>query len=619
MRLVTVFITIICVFDFLSSQVVDSLQVTLPDTSKIDTVMAVDSLAVDTLLNVEKEDVSDLVYRRLWQQFQLEDGLKDSVYGLADIFRHNADFQIYDFFSFGYPRFVAGNNLLPHQSGINLNGHVLNDPINGMFNTHMISLDGLAEVNNNAGISIYGYNKGINLKTRALISEEEPYSRVMFRQGDFGYTDLDISFSRRFSDNISANLGGINKIYQSQGNHGFQYRGGLYVKLNDRIFSKTIFNIDRERIINTNLSAFPSYRYHEFRHDYYSSIYYITDPGQHERWKLDAGYTRIRGSNEVRGDSAAAFFSRRRADQYSLSLNRNILLNSIRINASAVGYQSRIWGGSFNDKLIDSGVNGSIEINYPVLDRINMYGSLKAGYLYDNDLNWSPAAGARFDFNPLILSFHGSSLKRFPYRNERSINFNQYQGNRNLDSETLNSVSIALEYRPFNNLNVNTKFAANQVRDEILFDGSSFYNGPDRTFSYANLHAGYSLYMFSLEIGGQLSDAGVNLSPKRSFSGQLRYHDKWINDAIIIDAVGNFHWYDTHNSIYYNPVVQRFYWSDTETDGYYYFSYKITATVKSAQLYVAMDNPMSYDYQYISGYYELYRRVRFGVNWILFD
>ena len=150
-------------------------------------------------------------------------------------------------------------------------------------------------------------------------------------------------------------------------------------------------------------------------------------------------------------------------------------------------------------------------------------------------------------------------------------------------------------------------------------DSTSFYNGPDRNFNYLELNTEYSLYKFSLELTGSLGDVKINLSPKKAFTGQLRYRDAWLKGAVIIDAVGSFHWYDVHNKIYYNPIVERIYWSNSEADGYYYFSFKIAATVKSAQLYMAMDNPMSYDYQYINGYYEFYRRVRFGVNWVLID
>jgi hypothetical protein len=34
---------------------------------------------------------------------------------------------------------------------------------------------------------------------------------------------------------------------------------------------------------------------------------------------------------------------------------------------------------------------------------------------------------------------------------------------------------------------------------------------------------------------------------------------------------------------------------------------------------MAMDNPFSYDYEYIKGYKQYYRRVQFGVNWVLWD
>jgi hypothetical protein len=635
MRSLFILFTVYSLINFLPAQIADSIQV-VAHTDSIAEIMNLlsDSMKTDSIKLTQQKAVN-VTYNQLWQQFKLEGGIKKNtnskIYhhfdnliiinytGLADIFRHQPTFQVYDFMSPGYPRFIAFNNLLPHQSDIYLNGFILNDPMHGMFNTHMISLDGLKEVNDDIDLTMYGHGNGINLRTKAINSLDEPYSRIMFRQGDFGYTDLDIDFSRKLSDNISVNAGGINKIYEGTSRYGFQYRAGVYYKITNNLFSRTTINIDREKVPYRNLINYPDYRYFEFRQDYNNSIYYIINPDSSEFWKLDFGYTRIRRKNEASDDSASAFFNRRRVDQYKIGFNRNIHLGVLKLNAAFSAYQNKFWGSSFSGKLTDGGMNGLVQIKYSMNKWLSIDGKINTGYLYGQDISWSSALDLNFEFNNFWLKLSTSQSRRFPYRNERSIYFQQYRGNSDLDLETLETYSADIEYTPINNLHVNVKIASNKISDEILMDSTSFYNGPNRHFNYIELSTQYALYKFSLELTGNLGDAKINLSPKRSFSGQLRYHDTWLKGAVIIDAVGSFHWYDVHNTLYYNPIVERIYWDQTETDGYHYFSYKIAATVKSAQLYMAMDNPMSYKYQYINGYNEYYRRVRFGVNWVLMD
>lgn len=635
MRPLIICLTVCCLINFLAAQIDDSMQAIVPVDSVIEKdILSADSARIDSI-KLASLKAMHAAYDQIWKQFKLNGGpeknerqkqffhfnelISINYTGLADVFRHQPAFQIYDFFIPGFPRFIADNNLLPHQSNIYLNGFILNDPMHGMFNTHMISLDGLTEINNDIGIKMYGHGNGINLKTKAVSSLDEPYSRIMFRQGDFGYTDLDIDFSRKLTDNLSVNAGGINKIYEGSSNYGFQYRAGLYYRINNNMFSNTTINIDREKISNLKLSAYPRYQYFEFRHDYNNSIYYMTNPDSCEYWKLDAGYTRIRRKNESCGDTASAFFNRRRTDQYKLGLSRYAIIGKLNLDASVLAYQNKFWGSSFSGKLTDSGINSHIQIGYPMMEWLGINGKIGAGYLYGQNISWSPELVLDIAFNELRLKLSGSRSQRFSYRNERSIYFQQYRGNSDLDLETFESYSAEIDYSLFDKIFFNVELAHHTIRNEILMDTISFYSGPDRTFNSIRLNTKYSLYKFALEIAGNLNDAKINLSPKRSLSGQLRYRDAWLQGALIIDATGSFHWYDTHNSLYYNPIVERIYWADTRTDGYYYFSYKLAATVKSAQLYMAMDNPISYDYQYINGYSEFYRRVRFGVNWVLMD
>ena len=636
MRSISILVSIFFLIAILPAQNADSLQVSFQSDSSF----SKDETPVDTLgenigTSEDQKKITKEEYARIWTEFQLNGGFNhtgtlEKYYnfsnlininytGMADVFRNHPSFQVYDFFSMGYPRFIAQNNLLPHQSDVYLNGQILNDPMHGMFNTHMISLDGLQDIDANTGIPMYGYGNGVNLKPKALNSPDEPYSRVMFRQGDFGYTDLDIDFSRKLSDDISFNAGGINKIYEGSNNYGFQYRAGLFYRITRNLYSRTALNIDREKIINSNFSEFPLYRYREYRHDVSHSFYYLTDTQDTCYWRLDAGYTRIRRKHDAQGENDFTFLNRKRTDQYKLGLERDLAIGNFNLDASVSAYQNRFWGSSFSGKLTDSGMNGSVQIYYPILNWLEFYGDLRTGYLNGQNLSWSPSVELKLNFENLWFRLKGSRSQRFPYRNERSLYFNQYRGNSDLDIESLDSYSATAGFNPFSNLFITAKIESNKVGNEIIFSDTSFYNGPDRKFNFAEINTRYSLYKFDLQLTGSFNDAGINISPKRSLSGQLHYHDTWLKGALIIDATCSFHWYDRHNAIHYNPIAERLYWTNDQMDRYEYFSYKLAATVKSAQLYMAMDNPTTESFQYVSGYYEFYRRVRFGVNWVLMD
>lgn len=559
--------------------------------------------------------------RRKRLLFQYDDLLLLNYFGLADIFRHQPDFQIYDLLRPGYPRFVAPINLLPHQSSLYWDGHLLNDPLHGMFNTHLMALDGVQQVLDSgpdAPVSKgTSFPSGWQLQSPS-VDYPEPYTRIMFRQGDFGYSDLDISFAQSFSSNLALYLGGINKIYEGERNRAFQYRAALRYRFKPQIFSSATFNMDRERLILSNRSAFQTYRYHELRQDFNSDHYYVTDPQGKVFWHLQVGYTRVRRKNDSY-TSPDTFLVRNRADQLNVALNRNFHLRNMEAIAAVSTFRRQIWGDAYNGKLTESGFNASLHLRSVQDSGWHWMAGLNSAYLYAQGRHFSPVFRAGYSKSRLFSVFSARREHRFPWRNERDFNYLQYHGNKNLNGEIVSTLSWESRWQIFKRWQLSLDLTHKRIDDEIRFDGQSFYNGGKRSFSYAMVKNEYALYKFILSTAGQITSARVNLSPQKSFSAQLRYHDAWLNGALIIDAIGNLHWFDRHRTLYYHAVVERFYWDHTHTDGYYIFTFKITATIKTAQLFMSMDNPQSTIYQYINGYYELTRRVQFGVNWVLWN
>jgi hypothetical protein len=92
-----------------------------------------------------------------------------------------------------------------------------------------------------------------------------------------------------------------------------------------------------------------------------------------------------------------------------------------------------------------------------------------------------------------------------------------------------------------------------------------------------------------------------------------------LNGAVKVTASGGIRWYGGHNRILYHQGLERFYWDENRVDAHYTLFYKFAATVKDAHLFFEMDNALSEDYAIVRGYYETIRRVRFGVNWKLWN
>jgi len=100
--------------------------------------------------------------------------------------------------------------------------------------------------------------------------------------------------------------------------------------------------------------------------------------------------------------------------------------------------------------------------------------------------------------------------------------------------------------------------------------------------------------------------------------GQAAYHDYWFN-TILIDASINANWYSRHDAVSFNPILHRFVKSSGENPSYMLLDFKIVGTVSDAELFLEIDNLLKAEIKYIDGYYFDLRKVRFGVNWVLWE
>ncbi len=541
--------------------------------------------------------------------------------GFADVFRNQPAFRIFDFMDPGQPRFVAPLHLLPHQSVLLYEGHELNEPVNGLYNTRFLSLDAVESVEAtmlppSALADNRALFSGLQVNDRKL-NPEKPYSRLMFRQGDNGYTDLDIQFARRINDHVSIQLGGINKLYDSNRLHGVIYRASVNAQFSPLLSGRTLFRANREHMNRFDFSQFTAYHYREERDELLQDFTLFTDSSKTTRWHFKATFAgNVRTNSSVSDSFKVSYRSR----QTAFSIDRNFRLGRLSGLSGLSFTQNRAWGNYVNRQLSDTYFNGFGTFNFALWKHTRLQSAWLAGYAPGAPLLVSGNAGLDYAHGPQLHFEAQVRLdQRRPNFSERYVAYAPYHGNPKLKNERMTSYLARLTSRPFKSLLVKAETGFRNLQNEILFNGLSFNNGPERSFFYVSAQAAYAFYVFRISSGGQFSNAETYLAPRRSAHIQVRYHDVWLNGALIMDAIGTINAYDSQNRIVYNPVLERFYTTRETTKGYLFFSYKLSATVKDAQLYMAMDNPMGGQFEIINGYPERFRRVRFGVNWVLWN
>jgi len=589
------------------------------------------SVQVDSLLSNQAEPIKPIPYPlepvhahflKTSDTSFVQNEIISTIYnGFADIFRQKSDYHIYDFLEMGQPRFVAPLHLLPHQGAVFYEGHFANDPLHGMYNLRFLSLDATESVEvSSGGFNATGNNQqllnSINVNGRVL-NPEKPYTRIMFRQGDFGYTDLDIQFAQSISDHLSIQFSGLNKLNDVNVHHGVIYQGAINFQASPNLSSRTQVRVNDDKMKIYRSGDYSLFTYSEEREELLQSFTYFFDPQKKERLHIRAGFSGNRRRNSSAVDSIKVKYRFQRAH---FDLERNLITGPLNWSGGFSYNQIQVWGKALDTDYNQTNFNGFIGADYSLSSSINIIPSIKWEKYPRSKTQLSSSLTASYHIVPSIqFQVDMKQGQRQPNANELYFEYENFHGNPDLNQEKITSISAKADAVFLENFRVEVFSAYREIKKEILFDSLSFQNGPSRSFAYVGGSASLSQNHFGIATGGQVSSGKNLIGPEHSAWLQLNYHDVWLKGALIIDAIGQARYYGSQNRIQYHPVMERFYPSETQFDPFLTLSYKIVATVKSAQLYVAMDNPLSTEYAFIEGYPEFYRRVRFGVNWVLWE
>jgi hypothetical protein len=554
--------------------------------------------------------------------FKFSDLLRLNYQGLADVFRLEPRVQVFDFLEVGLPRFVSSLHLWPQQTVFALDHLPLNDPLSGMFNTRFIFTDALKSVrfasqNSPQGASPWPDRPGEIEGLSRIVNTKEPYTRIMYREGDFGYSDLDITFAQRLGRKTLLQLGGINRDYDPNGYRGTHYRGRMIYQLSSNSLASFTYRKSSENVsfFDRYGTQFGMFRYNEVWEKFDAQITHVNKRLKTD-WLLRLFYDDSRRQYR--------FFTteerlRLRFDRLRVLGAKQGRLGNVQWQMLAEAMQVKAWGSVYDRKYTDSQLKAQGLAFLTLKDslRVTLRSALRSQW--NQPLQVEPSLEVFLPARLFVVHLVAVRYARFPTVHERFFSYQKIQGFRFLNPEghQFLTTDLARKFSPW--FETRAGLTLHRIGDEIKFDGDTFYNGEDRQFSFGWVQTKVGWKKFELCAGGQLGLSGQLLGPENSGFAQIHYRDRWIHGHMQVDAVGTVRWYGARKNMAYQPYAERFYRLPGRSDGFFLLSYKIVATVKDAHLFMEMDNPLGTQYTIINGYPELYRRVRFGVSWVLWN
>jgi hypothetical protein len=549
---------------------------------------------------------------------------------MSDIFRQQPLWFNYNLMESGRPVYVSAVNSYPHQTSFYYNGIMMNDPIHGMFNSQYIPVNFIRNVQlSSAGNNLGDYGLGGTSSLHVVSSSQHtkaPWSKILYKQGNYGYSDLDISFVQPLTPDIAVQLGGQNRVFDGLLNisdrQGTNYRGELTWQLNNSLFLRGQLFLNRERTgltaLTGELSSPVLPRQMDLRDDYFIDLTWLPTDTITQRLNLKIFNTysirRLKDYNNPH------YHNRYQFKRYGFDANYNFNIGGFDFLAGGGSVWNRVWGTGFNKQYFPAFYNTYGKLNIPIYSGFSL--KPQAQITFDEELDPQLslsliAANSFNESNELIIS--ASRSTRFPNATEKYFDFDSLYGNKSLANEDHLSANAKFKSQILPNLGIELTGQYNFIKNEIVFENDKFNNGFDRDYLVLSGDLKYSIWKFNLQAGGFETFSDLYITSRRSGWFKLHYEDIWLNRALGVDVYATVQYWGEHNALKYEPRMERFYKINGTEDDYMVFNWKIVATVQDARIFFEMDNSLSEVYEVINNYQEVTQRWRFGVHWILWD
>ncbi|MCK4559384.1 MAG: TonB-dependent receptor [Calditrichia bacterium] len=548
---------------------------------------------------------------------------------MSDIFRSQPLWFDFDLIEAGRPAYISLINTYPHQTPLFFGGALMNDQLQGVYNTQFIPLNYIqfAEVDYAAGsLQNYALWSGSKISiTPHSVQTQRPWTKIVYKQGGYGYSDVDIHFEIPFSSTFAVQLGGKNSGFdgaiQSSGYDGQNYRAEITWQFSPQWYFRGQIFLNRIKVGLASLDqdqefAVPATR--ENRDDYFLDVTWIQDDSLRQRLHILFYYSNY--SRKFK-DNFTTYTFETFSERFGFDANYNFVMGRSELLIGASTMLPKIYGDPFKKEVTIPALNTYGKLNIPLSEFLTFRAALQLSFVKDYDLQILPALGTDLIFSKnQYFSFDLTNGERLPNVTERFFDIDTLYGNQNLKPETYSTIGGRYYYLEKDEWHLKIDAGYHRIENEIVWKDSTFSNRRDsRDFIFCGLEGYLKVWWLDFTLAGQYTFADVNLTPKSSVWGQAHFNWVLLNGALIFDAFGTFTWYDKHQDIKYQPRIDRYYTGLGETDAFVTLSWKLVATIQSARIFLEMDNALEEYYEIVSGYPDFYRRLRLGVNWTLWD
>jgi hypothetical protein len=547
----------------------------------------------------------------------------------GSIFQYQPLLFVYDLQEMNRPTYVAMINKYPHQNSLFYNTILMNDPVNGMYNLQFLSVDYTRFIESSTGAGNFQNYCDNSAEKIAVTSAHRhtpaSWSRILYKQGNFGYTDLDISFVKPVSENVALQLGGFSRKYDgsiSNGDHrGYNFRGELTWQYSPKLYFSTQFYVNRERNGMTAYNPNPDYpfpRLVENRDDYFFDLTWLPHDSTGERLHLVLynGYTFRR----LKDYYDQSYQLKTHINRYGVDINYNLPLKRVEFLFGLGTLVPEVSGAAFEKNYYPAGFSTYGTVTLALTRKISLRaaGQLVMASDFKPQLQPSLSVSVQPDKHQNIMVELARGV-RLPTTTERFFNFDSLFGRSDLRPEDHRSARLkySVMFKP--KLKMSLTGGACWIRNEIGWVKPCFYDAGSRNFYYLALQSDFSFWKIDIQGGGQYTQADLNLTPRSSFWIGGHFSQVLLEGALLIDAYGTAMFFDRHRTINFEQRLERFYPGDGDEEGYYTLNWRVVATVKGVEIFAEAENSLSHQYEVINGYREFFIRFRFGVNWNLWD
>ena len=564
----------------------------------------------------------------IFQIFRYQDEKALIYTEFSDVLWNHPLWFVYDLKERGRPAYIAFLNKYPHQTTLFYNSVPMNDPTHGMFNSQLFSIIFTHSVESDivlGNLQNFACSSGEVLYINPnSMHTKAPWTKVLYKQGGFGHSDLDISFVLPLTETIALQLGGFNELYDgtiiNAASKGYNFRGELTWQYSPSLYMRGQFYLSRNRVGLTPYN-FPQEillpQHEDHRDDFFLDLTWHPYDSTEQRlhFILYHGYA----LRSFKDRDNPQYIIDTKSKMYGFDTNYNIFIKQVEILFGLGMQYPQIWGDAFQKTYYPYRVNGYGKIKIPFWKRVTLQAAAQVAFLEGYKLQVIPTA--TIAVKPALRHEFDLALTRgirFPNSNERFFDFDTLYGNQDLQSEKHLMVYGRYKFKAHSNWQLQSEVGYCRVENEIQWQEPSFKNSAVRDFAYSTILSAYRFWHIELSLGGHYTFSKTYITPRSSIWGGAHFYYNLFN-FLKFDAYGTFYYYDKHNKINFEPRIHRFYTGSGENDPYYVLNWKLVATIKDFKIFAEMDNALGNDYEIINGYTEFYYRFRFGINWVFWD